>query len=706
MSFLRKRFFSHPLLNYVRRNLPPMSITEKIALDAGDVWWDGDLFSGKPNWQKLHQFPKAQLNAEEQAFLDGPIETLCQMLNDWEIVHTLRDLPKVAWDYLKQERFFGIAISKEYGGLGFSAVAHSTIVSKIASRSLSAAITTMVPNSLGPAELLQHYGTKAQKDFYLPRLARGQDIPCFALTGVEMGSDAGAMPDNGVVCYKEFEGQKVLGIRLNWEKRYITLAPVATVLGLAFKLQDPDHLLGQKENIGITLCLIPTNHPGVEIGARHVPLHMAFMNGTTRGHDVFVPMDWIIGGVEMAGHGWRMLMECLSIGRGISLPALSAGSSKLSYRMTGAYARVRRQFKQPIGNFEGVAESLARIGGLTYLVEATRLLTASAIDLKIKPTVASAIAKYHLTELCRQVVNDAMDVHAGRGIQLGPRNYLGLTYEGLPISITVEGANILTRNLIIFGQGAMRCHPYLRDEVAAANDENKEQGLNKFDQLLKAHVKFSLGNFGRTIFYSWFGRKNDYYRQLSRFSAALAFTADLTLLILGGDLKRKEMLSARLGDVLSYLYLSSAVLKYYRDQGELAEDKVYVDWALQFCLQKIEHAFDQFLINFPKRSVAFLLRAMIFPLGQKHRGPKDADSLKIAQSMLAPSAQRDRLTQYCYINKDKDDVTGRMENALEQCICVEAIKAKKSDTLTAQEVQILKDYEVVRLDAIQVDEFK
>ncbi|MDF2868278.1 MAG: acyl-CoA dehydrogenase, partial [Gammaproteobacteria bacterium] len=533
---VRQRLLAKPLMRFVRKSLPPMSSTEREALDAGDTWWEGDLFKGQPDWQKLYSLPKPQLSAEEQAFLDNQVETLCGMLDDWQIVQHDKDLPQEVWNYIKKERFFGIVAKKEYGGLGFSALAHSTIILKLASRSISAGVTVMVPNSLGPAELLYHYGTKEQKDYYLPRLARAEEIPCFALTGPEAGSDAAAMTDTGVVCMGEYQGKQVLGIRLNWNKHYITLAPIATVLGLAFKLYDPEHLLGQQDDVGITVCLIPTSHPGVEIGRRHLPLNFAFMNGPTTGKDVFIPLDWIVGGPQMAGQGWRMLMECLSIGRGVSLPATAVANAKLSYRMTGAYARLRKQFKTSIGTFEGVEEALARIGGYAYLLESTRLLTLTGLDLGVKPSVVSAIAKYHMTELSRQIMNDAMDIHAGKGIQMGPRNYLAHGYIAIPISITVEGANILTRNLIIFGQGAIRCHPYVRQEMEAVADANQIRGLQTFDKLITGHIGYMMSNMVRSFVMgitaarwlkvpAYAGELTYYHRQIIRMSTALAFVA-------------------------------------------------------------------------------------------------------------------------------------------------------------------------------------
>ncbi len=597
----RQHYFSAPCYRWFQSVLPPMSATERDAIDAGDIAFEAELFQGSPQWKKLFNEPKPKLSEEELEFLETKVNTLCEMLDDWSITNQYLDLPEEAWEFLKKEKFFGLIIPKEYGGLGFSALANSTIVQKIATRCLSAAVTCMVPNSLGPGELLLEYGTEAQKAYYLPRLAFGEEIPCFALTGPEVGSDATSIPDTAVVCRGSFAGKEMLGLRLNWDKRYITLAPVATLLGLAVKMSDPDGLLGNKKNIGITLCLLPTDIHGIEIGKRHFPSNQGFMNGPTRGKDVFVPLDFIIGGKEKAGQGWHMMVERLSAGRGISLPALSTALAKHCYRTTGAYARIRKQFHTSIGRFKGVEAALGRIAGYTYILEATRLLTLTFLDQKLSPGVATAISKYHMTSLSRTIVNDAMDIHGGKGIMLGPNNYLGRAYQSVPISITVEGANILTRSLMIFGQGVIRCHPYLRDEMKALNQKDQELGLKVFDQILGQHISYTLSNFARLIFHSFTAgffaasyplqALKGPIRQLSRMSLALAFVSDVALFIMGGKLKRSERLSARLGDVLSYLYLASAVLKYYQDSGEQKWDIPYANWALQTCLYRIQNAF-------------------------------------------------------------------------------------------------------------------
>ena len=686
LSGPRRSALSAPLRDYVRRVLPPMSQTEKTAIQAGGVWWDAELFQGDPQWDRLLNTPAPRFSEEEQAFIDGPVETLCRMLDDWQITHELNDLPPGVWAFLKANRFFGMIIPKEYDGHGFSAFAHSTVVMKITSRSCAAAVTVMVPNSLGPAELLLHYGTDNQKNHYLPRLARGEEIPCFALTGPTAGSDAGAIPDFGLVCRGDYQGQNVLGLRVTWDKRYITLAPVATVLGLAFKAVDPDHLLGDTEELGITCALIPTDTPGVNIGRRHNPLETAFQNGPTSGANVFIPMDWIIGGQPQIGRGWSMLMECLSVGRGISLPALGTGLGKHASRSAGAYAAVRKQFGLPIGRFEGVEEVLARIGGLTYMMDAARLLTAAAIDAGEKPSVVSAIVKYHNTEAMRQVINDAMDIHGGRGICLGTRNYLASGYKSTPVSITVEGANILTRGLIIFGQGALRCHPYLVREMDAAGDPDREAGLAAFDQALFAHLGYGVRNAARALLYGLTeGRlapapvdapTTRYYQHAARLSAAFAVIADVAMLLMGGALKRKEKLSGRFADALGCLFLCTAALKRFEDTGRPRADLPLVEWVAQYCLYRVQDAQDGILRNFPSRVLGVLLRVLVFPLGRRFRYPGDPLGAEIANLLLTPSEARDRLTAGIHISSDSNDAAGRMEYALQQTIAIASVEHK------------------------------
>jgi acyl-CoA dehydrogenase len=689
---LRRAVLSRPLLKWFRSVLPPMSATEKEAIDAGTVWWDAELFTGRPDWKALMRTPRAELSVEELAYLEGPVAELCGMLDDWKINHELDDLPGEVWDFLRRHRFFAMIIPKQYGGLEFSARAQSEVVMKIASRSVTAAVTVMVPNSLGPGELLMHYGTPEQKQQFLPRLAKGEEIPAFALTGPWAGSDAGSMPDVGVVCKGEFRGKEVLGFRVNWSKRYITLGPIATLLGLAFKARDPDSLLGPRKELGITCALIPTASPGVEIGRRHNP-GGAFLNGPTSGTDVFVPLEWVIGGQAQVGNGWKMLMDCLSVGRAISLPALGTAGGKVAARATGAYARVRRQFRIPIGRFEGIEEPLARIAGVTYRMDAARVLTATALDMGGKPSVLSAILKYNNTEGMRLAINDAMDVHAGRGVCLGPRNYLAQTYQTVPVAITVEGANILTRSMIIFGQGAIRCHPYVLQEMLAAASEDAGAGLKAFDKAIFAHIGFTLSNLVRSLVLSLSGGRlaqvpelgptADYARRLTRMSASFALLADVAMLVLGGELKRREKISGRFADILSHLYMASAVLKRFEDDGRPAADLPFALWALQDSLAIIEDRLDGILRNFPVRAIGLALRPVVLPLGRRHRGPSDRLGHQVAALLLSPSEARDRLTSGLHIELREDDPIGLMELALEKVIAAEPVEHKLAHALGA-----------------------
>lgn len=673
---LRRNLVSRPLLRRFRRVLPPLSDTERQALDAGTVWWDAELFGGRPRWERLLGLPAPACTSREQAFLDGPVERLCRMLDDWRITHHDRDLPPEVWAFMREQGFFGMIIPRRWGGLGFSALAHSQVVMKLASRSITAAVTVMVPNSLGPAKLLLHHGTDAQRDHYLPRLARGVEIPCFALTGPEAGSDAGAIPDLGVVTRGRFRGRRILGIRIDWDKRYITLAPVATLIGLAFRLVDPQGLLGDDPEPGITLALIPRDTPGVEVGRRHIPLDIPFQNGPIRGRGVFVPLEWVIGGRDGVGRGWQMLMESLSEGRGISLPALATGGGKLACRYTGAYARIRQQFQRPIGRFEGVEEALARIAGLSYQMEAARLLTLTALDGGESPSVTTALLKYHLTERYRQVINHAMDIQGGSGICLGPANLIGRPYQAVPISITVEGANILTRSMIIFGQGAIRCHPFVRREMEAAHDPDRERGLTRFDRALAGHARFLAGNLlatlvagitrGRLQPSPVAGPTALHFRRLGWMSRAFALCADLSLITLGGALKRRERLSARLGDVLSELYIGSAVLKRFHDQGAPEADLALVEWCCREGEYRIQEALLGLLRNLPARPLAWLLRLLLFPTGLPFRPPDDRLDHRVAAILLRPGAARDRLTAGIFIGHGSDEKSAWLERALRQ----------------------------------------
>lgn len=683
---IRQLAVSGPVYGMVKKILPRVSRTEQEALDAGTIGWDAELFSGRPDWSKLRAIRKPTLTAQEQAFLDGPVEKVCAMMDDWDIRHNRADLPKEVWDYLKAEGFLGMLISKEHGGLGFSAQAQSQVVSKITSRSIAAGITVMVPNSLGPGELLEKYGTPEQKEKYLSRLARGLEVPCFALTGPHAGSDAAGMRDVGVVTYEMYEGKKTLGVKLSWDKRYITLAPVATLLGLAFHLHDPEHLLGEAEHIGITLALVPASFKGVEIGRRHYPARSAFMNGPTKGRNVFIPMEFLIGGVQYAGQGWRMLMECLSTGRAISLPAIGTVSIKHALRVTSAYARIRRQFGIPVGIMEGVADPLSRMIKSAYMYEAARALTASMVDEGQKPAVISALLKYRTTEAMRDRVNDAMDIHGGRAVQDGPSNYLFAGYATTPVAITVEGANILTRTLITFAQGALRAHPYLYAEIAAAQNPDRRAGIKAFDAAFGGHVGFTLRNmvgsllhaltFGRLASTPVSGDMARWYRQLARYAQSFALVGDWTVAFLGGDLKRKQRLSGRMADILSDLYLLSAVLKRYEDDGQLAEDKPVVDAVALDLIASIEQNFAAVFDNFPNVALRVSMGVLVFPLGRHARPASDRQSYRLVRAVLRPGAFRDRLTKGVYVSMDPKDVTGVLEDALIKVTKAEDIEAK------------------------------
>ncbi len=732
---LRKQFISTRLLKIFRSLLPPISDTEREALEAGTTWWEAELFSGNPDWRFLRDTPQAKLTEQEQAFVDGPVEELCQMLDDWKITNEDYDLSDQAWQFIKDNKFFGMIVPEEYGGLDFSAYAHSCVVMKVASRSIAAGVTVMVPNSLGPGKLLLEYGTQEQRDYYLPRLAEGKEVPCFALTGPQAGSDAGSMPDKGIVCYGQYNGEETLGMRVTWNKRYITLAPVATLLGLAFNLFDPDHLIGDEENIGITLALIPSDTDGVVIGNRHMPLNVPFMNGPTQGEDVFIPMDWIIGGQAEVGNGWKMLMECLADGRAISLPALATAAAKFASRNTGAYARVRTQFKLPIGEFEGVSEVLGRIGGNTYMMDAARTVTAAALDQGSKPSVASAIIKYHLTERMRQVVDDAMDIHGGSGICIGPRNHIARIYKAVPIAITVEGANILTRSMIIFGQGAVRCHPWLYKEMEAVSEADDSIALDKFDDALWNHVGHVIKNIARSIFLgltkaNWVGvpfntTVEDHYKRLTRLSANFALAADVALTKFGGSLKRREHVSARLGDMLSYLYLSSVVLKFFRDRGEPSEELPYVDWAMRECGRGFHLAMQELLYNFPGRILKTILHIIIYPLGKPQIPRKDSLHDEISSTLLDDLMVRDSLTKDIFVPTDSDESLVWLEDALLQVIKAAPLESlvkrakrlgniKKFDldlavscgVISEHEADTIRNAQIARLKVFAVDDFE
>jgi len=728
LKSLRRNVLSRPLFKIAKRALPSLSETERQALSAGDVWWDRDLFSGNPDWQKLLGTPPAMLSVEEQAFLDGPVRELCRMLDEWEINQRRGDLSREVWEYLKQQKFFAMIIPRDYGGLEFSAYANSEVIRTIASRSLVAAVTVMVPNSLGPAELLMLFGTKAQQNDWLPRLADGRELPCFALTSSEAGSDAAAMVDSGTVRKKIVDGEEVLGIELNWSKRYITLSPVATVIGLAFKLYDPEHLLGDKVERGITVALVPTDLPGVVTGRRHIPAFQMFLNGPTQGKDVFISFDHIIGGQEQIGRGWPMLMSALAAGRGISLPSLSAAATALCARTTGAYARIRQQFNIPIGKFEGIQERLGPLAANAYYLDAARRLTCAGLDQGHNLSVISAIMKVHATYLMRDSVDHAMDVHAGKTVIDGPSNYLSDTYRAVPVGITVEGANILTRSMIIFGQGAIRCHPWVLKEMLALEENDPRQALVDFDESFWGHVAHSLKTFFRAWGTSWSfgligaapdeGLAKPYYRQLSRYAAAFAVMADAALLLLGGGLKRKEMLSARFGDILSELYFLSAVLKRWKDDGRPEADLVLVDYCLRRGLATIEQRMNAIIRNLPMRPAAWLLKFFLLPFGVRQAGPTDKLTRRCAELLLEPSEVRDRLTAGLFLEAGANNSIAELEQAFEltcalqplterirDAHCAGTDEALQKGLISDAEAQRLKDVEAAVARVIAVDDF-
>ncbi len=735
---LRLNLFSRTIYKVMKKLMPTISQTEQEALDAGDVWWEAELFSGKPDFSFLKDLPKPVLTNEEQAFIDGPIEEFCDMLDDWQITHEDYDLSPEAWQFAKDNGFFSLIIPKQYGGLDYSAYCHSQVVMKIGSRSGSAGVTVMVPNSLGPGKLLMTYGTEEQKNYYLPRLAKGIEIPCFGLTGPDAGSDAGAMPDTGVVCYGSYEGEeKVLGIRLNFAKRYITLAPVATILGIAFKLHDPDHLIGDIEDCGITLALIKRETEGVEIGKRHFPVNQSFMNGPIRGKDVFIPLTSIIGGVDYIGKGWAMLMECLGDGRAISLPALGTAAGKMGARYTGAYSRIRQQFHTPIGYFEGVEEALAEIAGQAYAMDAARSLVAVALDTGAVPSVISAIVKYQVMERMRIVINHAMDIHGGHGICMGPHNHIARTYQLIPVGITVEGANILTRTMIVFGQGAMRSHPYLLKEVKAVHNEDQRQGVKDFDNALFAHMGFIISNVVRSF---WFGisyaklvttpgDKNTqyYYQQLVKMSSAFAFISDICVGVLGGSLKRREKISGRLADALANMYIITSVLKHYENQGSHREDLPLLHWACQDALFNVQTALKGITKNLPVPILGAICNFIIFPFTKPYQRPNDALGHKVARLTLNPSETLNRLSDGIYNSNDKDDATGRISHAFNLVLKTDELQhklrdaykngrltsrdrdayeeAKDKNIITDSEYALLIETDLAIQNAIKVDEF-
>jgi len=742
LPFVRRPLLSAPLLKVFKKILPPLSKTERIALETGSVGFEGELFTGDPDWTLLLNYPKPALTAEEQAFLDGPVETACRMIDEWQINHVHADLPPELWQFIKTNKFFGMVIPKEYGGLGFSALAHHKVIQKLAAMSNVVSSTVGVPNSLGPGELLVHYGTQEQKDHYLPRLAAGEEVPCFGLTGPFAGSDATSIPDYGIVCHGEWNGGRVLGIRLTFDKRYITLAPVATLVGLAFRMYDPDGLIGGTRDIGITLALLPRNTPGVEIGRRHFPLNSPFQNGPVRGRDVFIPLTQLIGGVDKAGLGWNMLNECLAVGRSITLPSTASGGAKYAAIVGGAYARIRKQFGLPIGRFEGVQEALARIGGKAYAASALAEATAAAVDRGDVPAVPSAIAKYHCTSMSREAASDFMDIIGGKGIILGPRNIGGRLWQSLPIAITVEGANIMTRSLLIFGQGAILCHPWVMQEMKAAQEPDRKAAVRAFDTALFGHVRYGISNAVRSV---WFGLTaarigsapgnavtRRYFRKLDRYAANLALMADVSMLALGGKLKFKESLSGRLGDVLSQLYMSAAMLKRHHDAGAPQADHHLLAWAFHDSVHKMEIALSAALRNFPLRPLrplGWLLWLLVFPLGRRAQAPGDRLSRRVAATLMAPNEARERLAHGLFLTPCANNPGGRINSYLAKVIAAEPVERKflkalkasgEHDTLeycaqldvgvrngwiTPAERAQLQELREMTLDAITVDDF-
>ncbi|WP_151714853.1 acyl-CoA dehydrogenase [Acinetobacter sp. TUM15071] len=737
---LRDALVSRPAFNILSKAMPSMSITEREALEAGTSWWEKELFMGVPDWEKFDQYPYPTLSAEEQAFLDHEVQQLCSMLDEWQIHHQEKDLPPEVWQFIKDNGFLGLIIPKSFGGKQFTPFAQSRIMSKIASRSLTAAVSCMVPNSLGPGELLLHYGTEEQKQRYLPGLAKGTEVPCFGLTSPEAGSDAGAIPDTGVVCYGQYQGQEVLGLKMNFSKRWITLAPIATVIGLAFKLYDPDGLLGDKNKVeyGITCALIPADHEGIQIGPRHNP-GAPFMNGTVEGSDVFIPLDWIIGGQQNAGKGWRMLMECLGVGRGISLPALATAGGEMSYLLVGAFASVRQQFKISVGHFEGVQEATSDIASDAYMLESFRYLVTCGLIQGGTPAVMTAMAKYYATETMRKVVNHGMDVVGGRAIQLGPRNFLALTYQSIPVAITVEGANILTRSLMIFGQGSMRCHPYLFEELQLLQSEDKESAFKTFSPLLFKHLAYTFNRAARAAAYSITGGSDKgsqqaddfskaYYSKINRFSADFALTADMALGILAGDLKRKEMLSGRLADIHSNLFIATAILKYYEHGQRTEAEQKHAELALNKALYQVQEAFFGFYDNFPMKPAACMVKLLCFPFGRPIAAPSDQLKQEVAQLIMQEHAFRDQLKQHVYYNTDANDVMGRMESTFQALLPLQPLwnKFKKAESkdqfrgltfeehiadaietgfITTAEAESLVQYNAKRYDSMLTDIF-
>ncbi len=734
---IRRNYYSAKILKLYRALLPKISKTEQEAIDSGSIWWDAELFTGNPNWEGLRSNPKPHLTSEEQAFLDGPVNKVCEMIDEWKVIHKDYDLPEEVYDFVKKEGFLSLIIPKKYGGLEFSPLGVASVMAKIGSRSPTLSSIAGVPNSLGPAELLMHYGTEKQREEYLPKLASGELIPCFALTGPYAGSDATSIPDTGVVSKGIFEGEEIIGIKLNFNKRYITLAPIATLIGLAFKLSDPDHLIGETKDYGITCALLPSDLDGLETGRRHIPIGIPFMNGTIIGNDVFIPLDFIIGGIDQAGGGWKMLTDCLSAGRAISLPSGAMSGAKSAVAVTGPYARVREQFGMPIAEFEGILEPLGRIAGRAYIINSSLTTTAMAIGAGQKPSVISAIMKYHTTELARLIGIDAMDIHGGKAVMLGPKNYLSTAHESAPIGITVEGANIMTRSLIIFGQGAFRCHPFVLKEIEAANLEDETEAIEQFDVHFFNHIGYSVTNAASAFVRGITDKFTDspvmdetatYYRQINRFSAAFALLTDISMVVMGGSLKRKETISARLGDVLSSLYLASVSLKYYEDTGDKEAELPLVHWTQNTLIAEAQEKIHQTLSNFPNKFIGILIKLIIFPLGRNFCGPTIEETLRIGKLISRKTKTRENLINGIYLQEEPTNHYAQMNKALElyeSCYPIKSeihtakkkglIKGNNFDDLldsavnesviSKEQAGLLKEYNLICDDIINVDDF-
>lgn len=735
---LRRTLLSKPLFAAFAKRLPRLSETEKEAIDAGTVGWDGELFSGNPAWSRLLEQSPPALSTEEQAVLDGPVAELCRMCDAWNINHNWGTVPDPIIEFVRRSGLLGMIIPKRYGGLELSAYAQSQVLVKLANTGGGVTYLVAVPNSLGPGELLLKYGTEEQKNRYLPGLASGEEVPCFALTGPLAGSDATSIPDTGVVCRGLWKGREVLGMRLNFNKRYITLAPIATLIGLAFRLEDPEHLLGEAEDRGITLALIPRDVAGLDIGRRHLPVGDTFLNGPIRGKDVFVPLDHIIGGSAMAGKGWTMLVNCLSVGRSITLPTGAVAVGKRMLMGSSAYAALRRQFGVTLSRFEGIQQPLARIAGFTYIIDAARTLTIQSLDHGEKPSVPAAILKYHCTELARCCALDAMDIHGGKAVMKGPGNYIVNAFESIPVAITVEGANIMTRNLMIFGQGAVRSHPFALREMLLAQRRGQPGALAEFDRVLWQHIGATLSNAVRAWFMGLGSERfvavpghpalRRHYRRLDRLSAAFAVVADAAMLSLGARLKFKESLSARLGDMLSYLYLASMVLEHHENAGCPQSERPVVEWAMAYLTQAYQTAFLELARNFPARGLAGWLRLLVFPLGARMRAPSDAMTSALAKAVVAETPLRERLVSGLFDEVSVNNPLAHVDSVFRESLAVQPLlqkldaamkdkrlprlqgaeliaQARQSGILDAQEAQRLLAFDERLMEVINVDDF-